>query len=206
MRILFVHGMGRSPLSGWPLLATLRRAGFRTATFGYMTSLEDADAIVERLASRLAVLGAEGDHVAIGHSLGGVLLRAAIARLPGDAARPRHLFLLGSPVGAARLAVRLRGQPVYRLLTRDCGQMLASPERMAAIGRPAVPVTSVVGTRGWTGPRSPFGMEVNDGVVALSEVAADWATDPVRLPVVHTLLPASACVAGIVRERLGATG
>jgi hypothetical protein len=142
----------------------------------------------------------------IGHSLGGVLLRAAIARLPRGADRPCRLFLLGSPVGAARLAVRLQSRPMYRLLTRDCGQMLASPARMAAIARPAVPVTSVVGTRGWTGPRSPFGLEANDGVVALSEVAADWATDQVRLPLVHTLLPASARVAAIVRERLGAPG
>ncbi|MGF6527121.1 esterase/lipase family protein [Variovorax sp. PvP013] len=206
MRILFVHGMGRSPLSGWPLLAALRRVGFGTATFGYMTSLEDADGIVERLASRLVALGARGEHAVIGHSLGGVLLRGAIARLPEGAARPRHLFLLGSPVGAARLAVRLRSRPTYRLLTRDCGQMLASPARMAAIGWPAMPVTSVVGTRGWSGPRSPFGLEVNDGVVALSEVAADRVTDQVRLPVVHTLLPASARVADIVLARLGAPG
>ena len=102
--------------------------------------------------------------------------------------------------------MRLRSQPTYRLLTRDCGQMLASPARMAAIGWPAMPVTSVVGTRGWSGPRSLFGPEVNDGVVALSEVAADRVTDQVRLPVVHTLLPASARVADIVLARLGAPG
>lgn len=206
MQLLFVHGMGRSPLSGWPMLWPLRRAGFRTATFGYMTSLEDADGIVRRLAVRLAALGAQGDYAVIGHSLGGVLLRAAIGRLPAGTGRPRHLFLLGSPVGVTRLAVRLQHQPVYRLFTRDCGQMLASAARMAAIGAATVPVTSVVGMRGWSGPRSPFGLEANDGVVALSEVEADWITDQVRLPIVHTLLPGSARVAGIVRDRLCVPG
>ncbi len=34
MQALFVHGMGRSPLSGLPLLVQLRRAGVLTSTFG----------------------------------------------------------------------------------------------------------------------------------------------------------------------------
>lgn len=38
MRVLFVHGMGRTPLSGWPLLHRLRQAGLRTTTFGYTTA------------------------------------------------------------------------------------------------------------------------------------------------------------------------
>ncbi|MES2531237.1 MAG: alpha/beta hydrolase [Pseudomonadota bacterium] len=206
MQLLFVHGMGRTPLSGWPMLRHLRRAGLRTGTFGYMTSVEDASAIGRRLAARLADMGTQGDYAVIGHSLGGVLLRMAIATLPADVQPPRHLFLLGSPIGATRLAGRLQAHPVYRVLTRDCGQMLASAQRMASIGPASVPVTSVIGMRGLSGRRGPFGGEPNDGVVALSEVEADWIGDQVRLPLVHTLLPASARVAGVILDRLGSHG
>lgn len=204
MQLLFVHGMGRSPLSGWPLLRKLRQAGLKTQTFGYMTSLEDEAAIVARLGSRLIELGRRGDYVLLGHSLGGVLLRLALKTLPADARRPRHLFLLGSPIQPSRLAQRLRGNPVFRLTTRDCGRMLGSVERMAAIGPVDVPVTGIAGVRGLAATRNRFfGSELNDGVVALDEVCAPWLTDRVDIPVVHTWLPASGIAARIVLDRLG---
>jgi hypothetical protein len=49
---------------------------------------------------------------------------------------------------------------------------------------------------------SPFNGEANDGIVAISEIAAPWITDEVRLPVIHTLLPASPLVAQAILKRL----
>lgn len=203
MQLLFVHGMGRTPLSGWPLLRKLRQAGLQTQTFGYMTSLEDEAGIVARLRSRMMEIGRHGDYVLLGHSLGGVLLRLALKTLPTDARRPRHLFLLGSPILPSRLAQRLRGNPIFRLTTRDCGRMLGSVERMAAIGPVDVPVTGIAGVRGLIATQARFfGKELNDGVVALDEVSACWLTDRVDISVVHTLLPASSIVAQIVLQRV----
>ena len=202
-RILFVHGMGRSPLSGWPMLARLRRAGLRTETFGYVAALQDFDAIVARLITRLQALAAGGDAYAlIGHSLGGVLLRAALDALPSDTPRPRHLFLLGSPIGASRLAIRLQRRFLFRALAGDCGQMLGTPARMAGVAavNGGVPTTAVVGVRGLA--CGPFGTEPNDGVVARSEVVAPWLSELVEIPVMHTLLPASGRVAEIVLQAL----
>ena len=110
MQALFVHGMGRSPLSGWRLLRQLQRAGLKTSSFGYSVSLEDFAGIRRRLESRLSLLAERGDYVLIGHSLGGVLLRAAVNGLPPGTRRPRHLFLLGSPLRGSDLeATRLIG-------------------------------------------------------------------------------------------------
>lgn len=203
MRILFVHGMGRSPLSGWPMLARLRRAGLRTETFGYVAALQDLDGIAARLGTRLQAIAARGEAYAlIGHSLGGVLLRAALDALPPGTERPRHLLLLGSPIGASRLAVRLQRRLLFRALAGDCGQMLGTPARMAGIAAvdDSVPTTAIVGTRGLAG--GPFGTEPNDGVVARSEVVAPWLGEIVEIPVMHTLLPASARVAQIVLHTL----
>lgn len=203
MRVLFVHGMGRSVLSGWTMLRRLERAGLSTHTFGYAVTFERFDAIRDRLAARIARLAGQGDaYVLVGHSLGGLLLRAAMAVLPVGTPAPRHLFLLGSPVQAPRLAQRLRRHWVYRKATGDCGQLLGSAERMAAVSKTRVPTTSIAGTRGLSGRRSPFGGEVNDGVVAVSELQAAWIGEQVEVAAIHTVLPASRQVADIILQRV----
>ena len=203
MQVLFVHGMGRSPLSGWPLLRDLKRAGLHTGTFGYLAATEDASRIIARLSARMVQLAAQGDYILIGHSLGGVLLRAALAALPKHVRRPRHLFLLASPIGPARLAQQLGNNLIYRLLTRDCGQLLASAQRMEGIGPASVPVTGFAGIRGLPSGWGPFRREPNDGIVSLSEVSAAWITDQVRVPLIHALMPSSREIAAAIIARIG---
>ena len=131
MQALFVHGMGRSTLSGWPLLWHLKRANLVTRTFGYAVSLEDFAAIRKRLVARIVALAARDAYILIGHSLGGVLIRDAVNLLPAGTRRPQHVFLLGSPHQPARLAQALQGNRLYRAITRDCGQLLGSRPRRA---------------------------------------------------------------------------
>lgn len=202
MQVLFVHGMGRSPLSGWPMLLQLKRAGLKTGTFGYAVSLEDFAAIRKRLASKILTLAAQDDYVLIGHSLGGVLLRAAVNTLPSGTRTPRHIFLLGSPLHPARIAQRLHKNPIYRAFTRDCGQLLGSASRMSEVGPVSAPTTSIVGVRGLPSKRSPFSGDMNDGVVSVSEVSAGWITDQVLVSTIHTLLPSSKRVAEIILDRV----
>ena len=202
MQVLFIHGLGRSPLSGWSLLRQLRHAGFKPSTFANMASLDDSSTITARLALRNAKLAAHGDYILIGHSLGGVLLRAAVNALPPEIRQPRHAFLLGSPVRPARLAQRLHDKLLYRLATGDCGQLLSNEARMAGIAPLSVPTTAIIGICGLSLKRGPFGGEANDGVVAESEVGARWIADIVRVPVIHTLLPSSRLVAAVILQRL----
>jgi hypothetical protein len=206
MQALFVHGMGRSSLSGWPMLRRLRRAGVNTSTFEYSVSFEDFVRIRTRLASRLSALAARGDYVLIGHSLGGVLLRAVVSSLPPGTRQPSRMFLLGVPLRPARLAQKLGGNPLYRAITRDCGHLLGSPARMSEVGPASVRTTIIAGVRGLRGKHSPFGDEPNDGIVSISEVSADCVPDQVRIPVVHTLLPSSKRVADIILKRLAGDG
>jgi pimeloyl-ACP methyl ester carboxylesterase len=202
MQVLFVHGMGRTPASGWRMLRRLRHAGLLTHSFGHCVSRESFAAIVARLSVRLTRLAAGGDYVLIGHSLGGVLLRQAMQALPLTVRRPERLFLLGSPVQVSSLAVRMGRVGLYRLLTGDCGRMLGSPERMAAIGAPAVPVTAVVGVKGLPLLTGLLPEQPNDGVVTVPETRAPWLTDVVQVPVTHTFLPSDARVTRVILQRL----
>lgn len=206
MQALFVHGMGRLPLSGWPMLHKLRAGGLDTITFGYTVTFENFVSIRQRLVKKLCEVAAKGDYIVVGHSLGGVLLRAAINSLPKEASLPKHVFLVGSPIKPARWAQLLGTNPLFRLITRDCGQLLGSAQRMSEIGSMSVPVTAIVGERGLPDWCSPFAGASNDMIVSLPETSADWVTDYVRVPITHSFLPSSRRVAGIVLERLRQQG
>jgi hypothetical protein len=186
--------MCRSPLSGAVLLRRLRKVGVRPASLGHVAAFENFDAIVGRLVKQMEGLARREPYFVVGHSLGGVLLRAAINRLPAGTPPPRHLFLLGSPVAPSRIAENLRCRLLFRLATGDCGQVLGSAERMAAVGPVSVPTTAIVGTRGLPAGLDPFHGEPNDGVVALSEASAPWISRVMEVPVLHTFLPYSAKV------------
>jgi pimeloyl-ACP methyl ester carboxylesterase len=174
MQALLVHGMGRTPLSMWRLGAALRRADVPVEQFGYVAAWQPVDAIVHRLERHLARL-ADREYLAIGHSLGGLLLLRAVA-LVEPAARPAAIVMLGTPHRAPRLAQRFARSWWYRLLNGDAGELLASPERMRAVPVPLIPLVIIAGTGGPRGRFSPFGHDVNDGIVAMSEVVRTDAT------------------------------
>ena len=90
MHVLMVHGLARTPVSLARLGRALRREGCATATFPYAAFAQGVESIVARLAATLDHLARENEVAVVGHSLGGLLLRAALPRMrePG----PRHLL------------------------------------------------------------------------------------------------------------------
>ena len=202
MQALFVHGMGRSSLSGWRLLARLKAHGITPHAFGYVATFQSFDSIRKRLVSKIHALSTDGDYVLIGHSLGGVLIRSAVASLPPGSRQPRQIFLLGSPIRPARLAQKLQRNWIYRVLAGDCGQLLASPARMTQIEAGSVPTTSILGVTGWAGRLNPFDGEMNDGIVSVSEASAAWIAEEIRVPAIHTTLPSNSRVSKIILERI----
>ncbi|HYP69062.1 MAG TPA: alpha/beta fold hydrolase [Thiobacillaceae bacterium] len=206
MQALFVHGMGRTPLSGWRLLARLKAKGIAASSFGYAATFQNFIAIRTRLNRKIIALATHGDYVLIGHSLGGVLLRAAVASLPAGTRLPHRIFLLGSPVRVARIARKLQRNWIYRMLAGDCGQLLGSQARMADIGAHSTPTTSILGIAGWRGRFSLFGNEMNDGIVSVSEASAEWINERICLPAIHTYMPSNKRVFQIILERIASQG
>jgi hypothetical protein len=202
MQALFVHGMWRTPLSGWPLLNNLKLGGISTETFGYTVTFESFEKIKSRLVARLIYLSKNGDYFVIGHSLGGVLLRAAIDALPLEVKRPCHMFLLASPTKASRLAKKLKAKFIFQFIAGDCGQLLASDPRMAAIPVTNVPKTAFIGDYEFPFKTVFANNEVNDGILSLSEVGASWLTDEVRVHCLHSFLPFCHHLGEIILERI----
>jgi len=77
MRVILVHGLARTPLSLAGLARDLRRSGHRTDLVAYSGALESYAGIVARVRRRLEATAAARDPYAlIGHSLGGLIVRA----------------------------------------------------------------------------------------------------------------------------------
>ena len=203
MKLLLVHGLWRTPLSFLLLVRRLRGWGYQTEAFGYAAVAQGYDAIVSRLIQRLERLAGAGPYAVIGHSLGGVLLRSALAHL---ASQPEHIVMLGTPNRPPRLAQTLGVRWVYRRIMGECGVNLSSPLFYASLPLPRVPYTIVAGTGGPRGRWSPFGNEPNDGIVAVSETRILDDDPLVLLPVTHTFMMNNARVHEVIRHALTATG
>jgi pimeloyl-ACP methyl ester carboxylesterase len=191
MQAILIHGMGRTPLSQLLLAKRLRRHGFRTHLFGYST-LQSFNTCVTRLASRVQAVESQEPFVLIGHSLGCVLIRAVLPRL--EPIRPVACFFLAPPSKVTKAARFFAKNSLYRLLTRDSGQLLANEAFMESLPIPAVPVRVYSGTAGFKGRFSPFKQEDNDGILAISETQLNTDHNVIRVPTIHTFIMKSAFV------------
>jgi hypothetical protein len=186
MKVLLIHGLGRTPLSLLSLEQRLSQVGWATEQFGYIPFVESYDAIVVRLQQRLRVLAHQEPYGIVAHSLGGLLTRSALAWL--GQALPQQIVMLGTPNRPPRLATYAWQVPPFRWFAGQCGSHLANPEFFNQLPRPNSPYTIIAGTHGWNGPFSPFGSELNDGIVALNETYIEASDPVVRLPVNHTFM------------------
>jgi pimeloyl-ACP methyl ester carboxylesterase len=202
VRVLLLHGMGRTPLSMWRLGRFLSRHGHQVELAGYSATFERFARITTRVRARLLRLSEHGEpYAVVGHSLGGLIARAALADVPTP---PARLVLLGTPGQPPRLAMRLVRRWPYRLLNGECGQLLAREEFFTTLPLPPVPITSIAGTAGPRGRWSPFGEELNDWVVAVGEAPQGPGDAPVHVEATHTFLMNHRAVRELILQALDA--
>lgn len=201
MKILFIHGLSRTPLSLLSLELYLKQAGWTTEQFGYLALTESFDRIVERLRVRLQTIATQGAYSIVAHSLGGLLTRAALGI--GSMEQPQHIVMLGTPNQLPRLAPHAWQLPPFRWWTGQCGLNLTNANFFKTLPKPQSTYTIVAGTGGPRGFWSPFGNELNDGIVALSETRLSNKDRIVQLPVMHTFMMNNPQVQKIVGQVLG---
>ncbi|MEO7912766.1 MAG: thioesterase domain-containing protein [Roseiflexaceae bacterium] len=196
MRLLLIHGMGRTPLSLALLGQRLSQQGHRVRYFGYAAFYESFDHVVARLVATLYATADQQPYALIGHSLGSILARAALPALTHMP--PRQLVMLAPPNQAPLLARRLSEHLLYRLTTRDCGSKLADTTFYETLPQPTIRTTIIAGTAGPRGHWSPFGDQPNDGVVAVEETRLGPDIEVILVASVHTLIMNSPQVTQII--------
>jgi pimeloyl-ACP methyl ester carboxylesterase len=190
--VVLLHGLWMPGMIMRPLATRLQARGYRTHVFDYASRRRPIDAHADRLA-RFARDAADGAPVHfVGHSLGGLVVLAALARTEPPAVA--SVVLLGTPargcMAGRRLAVAAPGrwllgesEPLWQE-GRVCQWDGRAPLGVVAGNRPSLGLGRMLG-------RLPG---ANDGVVQLEETEVDGMTDRIVLPVGHTELIFSARV------------
>lgn len=192
-RVVLVHGLWLNGASMAPLGWRLARNGFAVSRFSYWSVFQGLDHNVERLIRFCRQFGSERICL-VGHSLGGSLILAALAR---GGLNVHRAVLMGIPYSGSASAGELARFAIGRGIV---GRTLADWLRSE---RPCLPEGVDIGVI--AGDRS-IGMgklisplpKPNDGVVCLEETKVPGATDSVVLPVFHTAMPFSPMAAHAV--------
>ena len=202
MHVLLIHGLARTPLSMWGLAQRLRTEGLTTELFGYAAIAQSYGEIVARLRDRLCTIAAQsaGDYGVVAHSLGGLLTRSSL--MDRSILAPKMVVMLGTPNQSPRLARMVWPFWPFQWVSRDCGAKLASPDWYRQLEPPHYPYRLIAGTEGLPAFVSPFGQEVNDGLVALEEVKIEADDHPLEIASFHTFMMNSPDVQTRVVETL----
>lgn len=201
MDIVLIHGMGRTPASMLMLKQRLAKLGHKTHLFGYAAWAENLETVSNRLIRKIERQVGSQPYAVIGHSLGSVILRRALAELTSNP--PAHSFLLAPPMRACKAARYFSRFRLYRTLTGEMGSLLADEAFMQSL--PLPPNTVIYA--GTAGPRAswlPFGNAANDGILSLDEVVSE-SGERVEVAASHTFIMNSRAVVDDIVRRLAGT-
>ena len=180
--VVLLHGMGRSRASLWILEQRLKRAGYLTLNFPYSSKAESIDALSETLRSFLEDNVTTIRYHLVGHSLGNIIVRNGFKGAYRDGLT--RVVMLAPPNGPARLAKAFKNLGIYRFLTGDSGQKLASEAFYKELPVPSVPFGVIAGDRG---QRLTFD-EANDSIVAVENTKLEGMADWILLHHAHTFI------------------
>lgn len=193
---MLLHGLWFSGFVLFALARRLRRQGFTVHAFSYPSVCGDLSTNAERLARFLAALDADTVHL-VGHSLGGILIRALFHEHPQQ--KPGRIVTLGAPHGGSRVARHLSRYAFWRwAMGKGVAQLLAGETQRWTL--PPREFGTICGTRS-------FGMgrllhrglpRPNDGLLTVKESAFPAAQEHLALPVSHTGMLFSREVARLV--------
>lgn len=127
--IVLLHGLGRTRYSLWPIAREAMRRCYRVHNLGYPSRREPIEQLAESVGQRVReIAGEEGAVDVVTHSMGGIVLRAAVASRALPAETVRRVVMLAPPNHGSELADRLRDYRVYRLALGPAGQQIGTNE------------------------------------------------------------------------------
>jgi len=188
--VIVVHGLGRTPTSMAILVSRLKNAGFRVVSFGYPSTSEPMEALVNRLRAEVGrCCGAEAETVHfVTHSMGGVLVRSYLRQEPE--AHQGRVVMLSPPSQGSELVDAFADSPLRRLFLGPAGSQLRTDS--AGIKSQLGPVRFDLGIVAGDRSISPLGSWLipgpDDGKVSVDKAMLDGATDFMVVSATHTFI------------------
>ena len=189
--IVLLHGLGRTRHSLWPIAREAMRRGYHVHNLGYPSRRESIEQLAERVGSRVRALAADTGTVdVVTHSMGGIVLRAAVASHALPAECVRRVVMLAPPNHGSQLADRLRDYLVYRLALGPAGQQIGTDDESVPLRLPPPPFeVGIIAGRRSTNPLCSrvLGAE-GDGKVTVASAQLEGMRELVVVDRSHTFI------------------
>ncbi len=199
-QVVILHGLGRSENAMLILENALAGAGFEVHNIGYPSSEETPEELVARVSAAIdACCAGNGRPLhLVGHSLGGLLIRAYLAK--GKPPNLGRVVLMGTPNRGSELADLEEGLlgSVVELAGPTARMLGTGPDDFpASLPPPDYPVGVIAGTRDAVVTNEWLPLP-NDSMVSLESTKLPGMTDSRAFHVTHWGLRNDADVAGAV--------
>ena len=145
--VVLLHGLGRTRMSMWLLASRLEDAGFRVHRIGYRSLDRSPAEIVESVSRQIndCCAGHQGEVHLVGHSLGGLLIRAYLEE--NHIPHLGRVVLIGTPNQGVELVDRFSGNFLFSLLGPTTAALGAGSESLPdRLSRPYYPVGVIAGS------------------------------------------------------------
>ena len=188
--IVLLHGLGRTRLSLWPVARAAGRRGYKVHNLGYASRSAPIEELAEEVGHRMLGLADRGRVDVVTHSMGGIVLRAAVALgvVPPEALH--RVVMLAPPNQGSELADRLADFFVYRLATGPAGQQIGTGDNSVPRRLPAPPFElGVIAGRRSNNPL--FGRVLgaeSDGKVTVASAQVDGMRELAVVDRAHTFM------------------
>jgi pimeloyl-ACP methyl ester carboxylesterase len=187
--VVLLHGISRTSRSLRRMQTAIEAAGFVTSNLGYASRRKSLEALAEDIHPAICRFahGIEGSIHFVGHSMGGLLARAYIAKHRPE--RLGRVVMLGTPNGGSEIADRLKNFFAYRAYFGPAGQQLGTqrnPATQAILPRVDYPVGIIAGNRSVYPIASALPLpRPNDGRVSVKNTKLDGMTDHIVIGASH---------------------
>ena len=135
--LVLLHGLGRTKWSLWPVAREARRRGRTVHNLGYPSRSAPIEALAEDVGRHLQHFASSGTPIdVVTHSMGGIVLRAAVANGIVSPQSLHRVVMLAPPNHGSELADRLRDYAIYRLALGPAGQQIGTGEHSVPLRLP----------------------------------------------------------------------
>jgi pimeloyl-ACP methyl ester carboxylesterase len=188
-QVILLHGLGRKGQAMFLLQKRIREAGYEAHSIEYASLQEPPEVLLEKVAEQIELCCRDVSRPVhfVGHSLGGLIVRAYLDKMP-----LKHLgrvVLLGTPSQGSEL-VDIYGDswlfkilgPTARVLGTDADSF---PNR---IGPPYYPLGIIAGTSSLNPITDKHLPGPDDGLVSVKSTKIDGMTDFLLVDTSHSMM------------------